>query len=233
MGMLAKIRRMHFREHLPLREIARQTGLARNTIRQWLMKDVVEPQDKKREAKSVVDSWTDQLAQWLKSDSHRPKRDRRTAVAMFKAIRAQGYSGSYNRAAPTSSAGGQQNRRSRGRPTWRCPSYWAKPSSSTGAPSMPSSGGLRRKLEVAHTKLCARRAFWLTAYYAQSHEMLFDAHARAFATFGGVPQRGIYDNMKTAVDKVGRGKERDINPRFYAMCGHYLFDSEFCNRAAD
>ena len=85
-------------------------------------------------------------------------------------------------------------------------------------------GGLRRKLEVAHTKLCASRAFWLTAYYSQSHEMLFDAHARAFAAFGGVPRRGIYDNMKTAVDKVGRGKERDINPRFYAMCGHYLFD---------
>ncbi len=33
--------------------------------------------------------------------------------------------------------------------------------------------------------------------------MLFDAHARAFAAFGGVPRRGIYDNMKTAVDKVG------------------------------
>jgi hypothetical protein len=93
-------------------------------------------------------------------------------------------------------------------------------------------GGLRRKLDVAHTKLCASRAFWLTAYPTQSHEMLFDAHTRAFAAFGGVPRRGIYDNMKTAVDKVGRGKERDTNPRFFAMCGHYLFEPEFCNRAA-
>ncbi|WP_208456711.1 hypothetical protein, partial [Burkholderia vietnamiensis] len=31
----------------------------------------------------------------------------------------------------------------------------------------------------------------------------------------------IYDNMKTAVDKVGRGKERAVNARFEAMCGHY------------
>jgi hypothetical protein len=62
--------------------------------------------------------------------------------------------------------------------------------------------------------------------------MLFDAHARAFAAFGGVPRRGIYDNMKTAVDKVGRGKERSVNARFEAMCGHYLFEPEFCNRAA-
>lgn len=62
--------------------------------------------------------------------------------------------------------------------------------------------------------------------------MLFDAHARAFAAFGGVPRRGIYDNMKTAVDKVGRGKERAVNARFEAMCSHYLFEPEFCNRAA-
>ena len=70
------------------------------------------------------------------------------------------------------------------------------------------------------------------AYPTQSHEMLFDAHARAFAAFGGVPRRGIYDNMKTAVDRVGRGKERTVNARFHAMCSHYLYEPEFCNRAA-
>lgn len=53
-----------------------------------------------------------------------------------------------------------------------------------------------------------------------------------FAAFGGVPQRGIYDNMKTAVDKVGVGKKRIINARFEAMTGHYLFESEFCNVAS-
>jgi len=52
------------------------------------------------------------------------------------------------------------------------------------------------------------------AYYTQSHEMLFDAHARAFEIFGGIPKRGIYDNMKTAVDKVGAGKQRSVNARF-------------------
>jgi hypothetical protein len=31
---------------------------------------------------------------------------------------------------------------------------------------------------------------------------------------GGVPRRGIYDNMRTAVDKVGRGKDRTVNARF-------------------
>jgi transposase len=49
-------------------------------------------------------------------------------------------------------------------------------------------------------KLCASRAFWLVAYPSQDHEMLFDAHACSFGALGGVPRRGIYDNMKTAVD---------------------------------
>jgi hypothetical protein len=94
-------------------------------------------------------------------------------------------------------------------------------------------GGLKRGGWKWRIPSCApRRAFWLVAYPSQSHEMLFDAHARAFAAFGGVPRRGIYDNMKTAVDKVGRGKERTVNARFHAMCGHYLFDAEFCNVAA-
>jgi hypothetical protein len=91
---------------------------------------------------------------------------------------------------------------------------------------------LRRRLEVAHVKLAASRAFWMAAYQSQAHEMLFDAHTRAFGAFGGVPRRGIYDNMKTAVDQVGRGKERTVNARFQALCGHYLFEPEFCNRAA-
>ncbi len=38
--------------------------------------------------------------------------------------------------------------------------------------------------------------------------------------------------MKTAVDKVGRGRERAVNARFEAMCSHYLFEPKFCNRAA-
>jgi hypothetical protein len=62
--------------------------------------------------------------------------------------------------------------------------------------------------------------------------MLFDAHYHAFQAFGGVPERGIYDNMKTAVDKVGRGKQRTVNQRFQAMVSHYLFEAEFCNPAA-
>jgi len=87
-------------------------------------------------------------------------------------------------------------------------------------------------LQVAHFKLCYRRAFVLRAYPQQTHEMLFDAHNHAFRVLGGVPRRGIYDNMRTAVDKIGRGKERRVNARFSAMVSHFLFEAEFCNPAS-
>jgi hypothetical protein len=82
-------------------------------------------------------------------------------------------------------------------------------------------------------KLCASRANWLVAYPSQGHEFLFDAHLRCFTGLGGVARRGIYDNMKTAVDRVpGRGRARIVNARFAAMAAHYLFDPDFCNVAS-
>jgi hypothetical protein len=92
--------------------------------------------------------------------------------------------------------------------------------------------GVRTKLQVAHFKLSYSRAFFVRAYILQTHEMLFDAHNHAFRMLGGVPRRGIYDNMRTAIDKVGRGKARTVNARFAAMVSHYMFEAEFCNPAA-
>jgi hypothetical protein len=62
--------------------------------------------------------------------------------------------------------------------------------------------------------------------------MLFDALTQAFRVLGGVPRRGIFDNMKTAVDRIGSGKARQVNARFAAMASHYLFEPEFCNPAS-
>jgi transposase len=48
---------------------------------------------------------------------------------------------------------------------------------------------------------------------------------------GGVPKRGIYDNMKTAVDKIKKGKAGTSTRASSVLVNHYLFDAEFCNPA--
>src|SRR6185437_15142067 len=85
-------------------------------------------------------------------------------------------------------------------------------------------GGVDQVVKVAHVRLCHSRAFFLVAYPRESQEMVFDAHARAFAFLGGVPRRGIYDNLKPAVDAIFTGRERRYNRHFLVMCNHYLID---------
>ncbi len=89
-------------------------------------------------------------------------------------------------------------------------------------------GPRQMKLLVAHFKLSHSRAFMLRAYPLRTHEMLFDAHNHCLRALGGITERGIYDNMKTVVVKVGRGKQRKVNARFRAMVSHFLFEPHFC-----
>ena len=124
---------------------------------------------------------------------------------------ALGYDGSYGRVAAfardwkSRPAAGAADHRPR-RPSCRWSFAPAKPSSSTGREDWALIAGERTKLQVAHSKLSHSRVFIVRAYLLQTHEMLFDAHNHAFRVLGGVPQRGIYDNMRTAVDRIGRGQ---------------------------
>ena len=50
--------------------------------------------------------------------------------------------------------------------------------------------------------------------------------------FGGLCKRGIYDNLKSVVKKIGKGKEREFNEQMLELSSHYLFELEACNPAA-
>jgi len=92
--------------------------------------------------------------------------------------------------------------------------------------------GKPMRVKVAHMRLCASRGVYVRAYPRETQEMVFDAHARGFAFFGGVPLRGIYDNMKTALTTVFVGKERVFNRRFLVMADHYMVEPTACSPAA-
>ncbi len=93
-------------------------------------------------------------------------------------------------------------------------------------------GGVTTTVKVAHVRLCHSRMMFVRAYPRETQEMVFDAHDRAFAFFRGACQRGIYDNMKTAVDTVFVGKDRQYNRRFLQMCSHHLVEPVACTPAA-
>jgi hypothetical protein len=92
--------------------------------------------------------------------------------------------------------------------------------------------GITVAVKVAHVRLCHSRMLFVRAYPREAQEMVFDAHDKAFAFFKGTCTRGIYDNMKTAVDSVFMGKNRQFNRRFAQMCGHYLVEPVACTPAS-
>ena len=232
MEMMGKIRRMYFRDKLSLHEIAKRTGLARNTIRKWVRApEAKQTVYQRRAIFNKLSPFHATLEQALKADSLRPKQQRRSAKALLAQIKAEGYDGGYSQLTAFIRAwrGGQGKASQAFVPlTFALGEAFQFDWSEEGL----LVGGIYRRMQVAHLKLCASRAFWLVAYPSQGHEMLFDAHTRSFGSLGGVPRRGIYDNMKTAVDKVNKGKGRTVNARFAVMCAHYLFDPDFCNVAA-
>ena len=236
MELLSVIRRWHFRDKFSIRDISRRTGLSRNTIRKYLRSDGVEPKFKVPERPSKLDPYADRLSAWLKSEANKPRKQKRTLKQLHADLLSLGYDGSYCRVAAFArewKADWHRERQTTGRGTFVPLAFepgeafqfdWSE--------DWAIIGNERTKLQVAHTKLAYSRAFIVRAYLLQTHEMLFDAHNHAFRVFGGIPRRGIYDNMKTAINKVGRGKERDVNVRFQAMASHYLFEPEFCNPAS-
>ncbi len=232
MEMMGKIRRMYFRDQLSLHEIAKRTGLSRNTIRKWIRApEATQPVYQRRAVFNKLNPFHATLERALKADALRPKSQRRTAKALLTQIRADGYEGGYSQLTAFIRAWrGQQGKSLRAFVplSFELGEAFQFDWSEEGL----LIGGIYRRMQVAHLKLCASRAFWLVAYPSQGHEMLFDAHTRAFAALGGVPRRGIYDNMKTAVDKVIKGKGHTVNARFAVMCAHYLFDPDFCNVAS-
>ena len=235
MAILSVIRRWHLREGVPIREIARRTKLSRNTIRKYLASGVVEPAYPARKSPSKLDPYVELLVCWLEREGARGRKQRRNGRQLYADLHALGYRGSYDRVAAFARL-------------WRRRQQEAERTSrGTFVPLVFTAGeafqfdwsedwavvGAERcKFWIAQFKLSHSRAYLLRAYPQQSHEMLFDAHNHAFAVFGGVPRRGIYDNMKTAVDKIGRGKERIVNARFRALTAHFLFEADFCNPAS-
>lgn len=235
-ALLSVIRRWHLREGMPIRQISRKTGLSRNTIRKYLASGTVEPCYSRRKVPTKLDDYEATLTSWLFREAKRHRKQRRSLRQLHTDLVQLGYSGSYDRVAAFARQWRQSQQealRTASKNTF-VPLQFAPGEAFQfdWSEDYARIGGVKTKLQVAHMKLCYSRAFILRAYLQQSHEMLFDSHYHALSVLGGIPERGIYDNMKTAVDKVGRGKARMVNKRFASMVSHYLFEAEFCNPAA-
>ena len=230
---IARIRRDHLDRGKSIKEIARELNLSRNTVRRVLRSgETAFVYEREMQPRPKLGVWTQDLDRLLMTNSTAASRERLTLIRIFEELRALGYAGGYDAVR-------------------RYARRWSREhASATAEAFVPLSfapgeayqfdwsheivllNGVTTTVKVAHMRLCHSRMMFVRAYPRESQEMVFDAHERAFAFFKGACQRGIYDNMKTAVETIFVGKERQYNRRFLQMCSHHLVEPVACTPAS-
>ena len=173
MELLNLIRRMSLRQKLPIREIARRTGLSRNTVKKHLKAGTVEPQFAISDRPSKLDPFAEKLAGWLKSETGKSRKQRRTLKQLHADLVALGFTGSYSRVAAFARdwrADRQRAQQTTGRGTFVPLAF--RPGEAfqfDWSEDYAVLGGERTKLQVAHIKLSHSRAFLVRAYLLPPH----------------------------------------------------------------
>ncbi len=230
---IGRIRREHFVKGRSIKEIARGLKVSRNTVRKVLRSGAtVFEYSRQVQPRPKLGVWSGALGRMLSDNEAKTARERLTLLRIFEELRGLGYEGSYDAVRRYAKA-------------WRVVHGTATATAYVPLSFAPGEayqfdwsyevvliGGMTVTVKVAHVRLCHSRMLFVRAYPRESQEMVFDAHIRAFAFFKGACRRGIYDNLKTAVDAVFVGKDRQFNRRFLRMCGHYLVEPTACTPAA-
>ena len=230
---IGRIRREHLVKGKSIKEIARDLKISRNTVRKILRSGETSfSYEREVQPRPRLGRWQADLDRMLTANTETSARERLTLIRLFEELRTLGYEGGYDAVR-------------------RYARTWSREhASQTAAAFVPLSfapgeayqfdwsheivvmSGVTVTVKVAHVRLCHSRMMFCRAYPRETQEMVFDAHERAFAFFRGACTRGIYDNMKTAVETIFIGKDRQYNRRFLQMCSHHLVDPVACTPAS-
>ena len=207
---IGRVRRAYFVQGRKIKAIARELRLARNTVREIVRAGEGQEATERRYVRKdqplpQLGPYVGQLEAMLAANTQRPKRERLTFQRMFEELRLLGYGGGYD------------NVRRHAR-RWTSAQGAATAEAYVPLSFAPGEAyqfdwshehvliaGKPVTVRVAQVRLCHSRMLYVRAYLREAQEMVFDAHEKAFAFFKGTPLRGIYDNMKTAVDTVFLG----------------------------
>jgi transposase len=230
---IGKVRRAYWVQGKKIKAIARELLLSRGTVRRIVRSgETALVYERKEQPLPKLGSFVAQLDKLLEANMAKRKRDRLTTKRLTEQLKEVGYAGGYDAVRRYAQRWRQEH---------------AAESAAAFVPLIFAPGeayqfdwshetvildGATTEVKVAHMRLSHSRMSFIRAYPRESQEMVFDAHDKAFAFFRGACERGIYDNMKTAVDAIFVGKERVFNWRFEQMMSHYLVDPVACTPGA-
>jgi transposase len=222
---IGQIRRAYFEQGRPIKEIVRSLSISRATVRKVIRGEATEfKYTRAVQPAPKLGEWVDVLSEILEQEAQLVRRERRSTQRLFEELRGRGYDGAHDSVHRFAKAWRNERARVPARafvPMSFAPGEAYQFDWSHEAITLQ---GLPLMIKAAHMKLSHSRMPFVRAYFRETQELVFDAHDKAFQFYGGVCRRGIYDNMKTAVEAILVGKARQYNRRFLQMCSHHLIE---------
>jgi len=223
------IRRDHAREGLSVRALAKRHGVHRRAVRQALVSavppakrgPVVRPAPKLGPFRAVID-------EWLVADRDAPRKQRHTARRIWRRLVDE-------HGADVAEVTVRQYVQARKRELgWPVGEVFVP---QVHAPGVEAEvdwgeadvvlGGLARTVHLFVMRASFSGAAFCQASLVETQQAFLELHVQAFEWFGGVFQTIRFDNLKSAVKKVLKGRRRVESDRFVALRSHYLFASQF------
>jgi transposase len=230
---IRKIRLAVHRDGKSIRQTAKDLHLSRNTVRKAIRSGETSFQyERSNQPRPKLGPFLEMLDRLLSEDEKLPKKLRRTAQILFEELQLKGYEGGYDSVRRYVQRWRQEQKTLSGEVFIPLVFEPGEAFQFDWSHEWVELDGARLKAKVAHLRLCHSRHFLCLAYPRETQEMVFDAHIRAFEFFGGVCRKGIYDNLKTVVNKILGGRERQFNSRFTQLSSHYLFEPLSCTPGA-
>jgi transposase len=233
--LFEQIRKDRLNGQVSIRELAERHGVHRRTVRQALASAVPPPRKSyPSRPRPAIDPWVAIIDDWLLADQKAPRKQRHTARRVWQRLVAEHQA---TVAEITVSRYVARRRIELGMDKQEV----AVPQTHHPGEEAEVDFGEFFAVLAGQSVKCAMfvmrlshsgRAFHC-AFGTQAQEAFLEGHVLAFQHFGGVPARVRYDNLKPAVVRVLKGRDRTESERFIALRSHYGFDSFFCRPGID
>jgi len=223
------IRKANERERASIRELARRFRVHRRDVRQALASAVPPERSVPVRAAPVLGPWKGVIDGWLEADRSAPRKQRHTGRRVWERL-VEEHGVDVGESTVRRYVGQARQRHELAPSQVFVPQH--HPLGEESEVDFGSAGvylaGLLTEVSLFHMRLSASGRSFARAYLNEAQEVFLDGHVRAFDHFGGCPGRIRYDNLKAAVAKVLKGRNRSETERFVALRSHFGFDSFFC-----
>jgi transposase len=225
MDQWIELRRKIHNEHVPLRQLERETGIHRKTLRK--IRDNSDPPGycrTKPAPKSKIGPYFDRIKNIIASDREMPKKQRHTAKRIWEVLQSEGFTGGY-----TIVKDAVRRIKSTSKEVFMPLSQPPGEAQVDFGHALANFNGTLKKFVFFVMSLVHSDAMFVMAFPRECTEAFLEAHVRAFEFFRFVPNRISYDNSRIAITKILTGHKRKHTAEFKRLISHYLFEPHFCN----